>query len=83
MVSFIALHAPGVWQRLPPYSNGQKIGRCYIDSNRFEEFVINLVTLKRAQNLHKKRNNFNSIYFLKKFNCIINMEEVIILIKII
>lgn len=66
MVSFIALHAPGVWQRLPPYSKGQKIGRCYIDSSRFEEFVINLLISRRAQNLHKKRKQFQFDLLFKK-----------------
>lgn len=55
MVSFIALHAPGVWQRLPPYSKGQKIGRCYIDSSRFEEFVINFYLYQEEQKIYIKK----------------------------
>lgn len=58
MVSFIALHAPGVWQRLPPYytyHKGQKIGRCYIDSSRFEEFVINFYLYQEEQKIYIKK----------------------------
>lgn len=57
-----------VFGKDPPYSKGQKIGRCCIDSSRFKNLLLIYLYIKKSIKFthKKKKNNFNSIYFLKK-----------------